>query len=124
MYGGYEVNWKAAKSVRTDLSSLIDPTVVMTGNAIILTEKGEAFTWDEKMKRLSGCPGHNSQVTAIAMCSADERFAASYSPEKYHADKNDRKRRDLLDNQKLVRVRIVKTGQCQWRLPTKGRSIF
>ena len=29
----------------------------------------------------------------------------------------------MLDNQKLVRVRIIKTGQCQWRLPTKGRSI-
>ncbi|EET60148.1 WD domain, G-beta repeat protein [Marvinbryantia formatexigens DSM 14469] len=93
------------------------------GNAIVLTEKGDAFTWDEKLKRLNGCPGHNSPVTAIAVCSADERFAASYSPEKYHADRNDRKRRDLLDNQKLVRVRIIKTGQCQWRLPTKGRSI-
>lgn len=93
------------------------------GNAIVLTEKGEAFTWDETLKRLNGCPGHKSPVTAIAVCSADERFAASYSPERYHADRGDRKRRDLLDNQKLVRVRIIKTGQCQWRLPTKGRSI-
>lgn len=94
------------------------------GNAIVLTERGEAFTWDEKQKKLKYCPGHNSQVTAIAVCSADERFAASYSPEKYHSDRNDGKRRDLLDNQKLVRVRIISTGQCQWRLPTKGRSIM
>ena len=41
----------------------------------------------------------------------------------YRADKDDGRRRNLLNNQKLVRVRIVKTGQCQWRLPTKGRSI-
>ena len=94
------------------------------GNAIVLTERGEAFTWDERLKNLSYCPGHNSQVTAIAVCYADERFAASYSPEKYHADRNDSKRRALLDNQKLVRVRIIKNGQCQWRLPTKGRSIM
>ena len=64
-----------------------------------------------------------SKVTAIAMCTADERFAANYSSEQYRADRGDGGRRGLLNNQKLVRVRIVKTGQCQWRLPTNGRSI-
>lgn len=93
------------------------------GNAIILTRKGEAFTWDEKMKKLNGCPGHMGKVSSVAMCTADTRFAASYSPEKYRADRGDGHRRGLLNNQKLVRVRIVKTGQCQWRLPTNGRSI-
>ncbi len=92
-------------------------------NAIILTRKGEAFTWDEKMKKLNGCPGHMGKVSSVAMCTADTRFAASYSPEKYRADRGDGHRRGLLNNQKLVRVRIVKTGQCQWRLPTNGRSI-
>lgn len=109
---------KRTKSMRVN-----DIQSAPKGNAIVLTEKGQAFTWDEGLKQLSNCPGHNSQVTAIAVCSADERFAASYSPERYHADRDDRKRRDLLDNQKLVRVRIIKTGQCQWRLPTNGRSI-
>lgn len=93
------------------------------GNAIILTKKGEAYTWDERLKKLNYCQGHRNQVTTIAMCTADERFAASYSPEQYQADRDDRGRRRVLDNQKLVRVRIIKTGQCQWRLPTKGRSI-
>lgn len=93
------------------------------GNAIVLTEKGEAYTWDEKLKRLNNCPGHKSKVDACAICSADSRFAASYSSERYIADRNDRDRRGLLNNQKLVRVRIVKTGQCQWRLPTNGRTI-
>lgn len=92
-------------------------------NAIVLTEKGEAYTWDEKLKKLSLCPGHMGRVKAIAMCSSDARFAASYSPEQYHADRDDGDRKKLLNNQKLVRVRIVKTGQCQWRLPTNGRSI-
>ena len=57
------------------------------------------------------------------MCDSDERFAASYSPENYISEKRDGRRRAELDNQKLVRVRIVKTGQCQWRLPTK-KSLF
>lgn len=57
------------------------------------------------------------------MCDSDERFAASYSPENYPSEKRDGRRRAELDNQKLVRVRIVKTGQCQWRLPTKKRDI-
>ncbi len=93
------------------------------GNAIVLTKKGEAYTWDEKRKQLNYCDGHNSGVKAIAMCTADTRFAASYSPERYMANRNDRNRRGILNNQKLVRVRIVKTGQCQWRLPTNGRKI-
>jgi WD40 repeat protein len=93
------------------------------GNAIVLTEDGKAYAWDEKRKELSYCPGHRSKVTAIAMCTADARFAASYSPERYTATKEDRDRRGLLNGQKIVRIRIVKTGQCQWRLPTKGRSI-
>lgn len=93
------------------------------GNAIVLTEKGEAYTWDEKLKKLSFCPGHMGKVKAIAMCSSDARFAASYSSEQYHADRDDGDRYKLLNNQKLVRVRIVKTGQCQWRLPTNGRII-
>ena len=92
-------------------------------NAIVLTEKGEAYTWDEKLKQLSLCRGHASKVKAIAICSSDARFAASYSSEQYQADRDDGNRRGLLNNQKLVRVRIVKTGQCQWRLPTNGRSI-
>ena len=92
-------------------------------NAIVLTEKGEAYTWDEKLKQLNLCRGHASKVKAIAICSSDARFAASYSPEQYHADRDDGNRRGMLNNQKLVRVRIVKNGQCQWRLPTKGRSI-
>ena len=57
------------------------------------------------------------------MCGADNRFAASYSQERYRANRNDKTRRGILDGQKVVRVRIVKTGQCQWRLPTRGRSI-
>lgn len=103
--------------------SVLDIQSTSGGNAIILTEKGQAFTWDEKLKRLNDCPGHRSRVQTIAMCTADDRFAASYSAEKYTADRNDRDRRGLLNNQKLVRVRIVKTGQCQWRLPTNGRAI-
>ncbi len=93
------------------------------GNAIVLTQDGEAYTWDEKLKKFNPCPGHNSRVSAIAMCDSDERFAASYSPENYPSEKRDGRRRAELDNQKLVRVRIVKTGQCQWRLPTKKRDI-
>lgn len=92
-------------------------------NAIVLTEQGEAYTWDEKLKKLSFCPGHKSMVKAIAMCSSDARFAASYSSEQYYADRDDGDRYKLLNNQKLVRVRIVKTGQCQWRLPTNGRTV-
>jgi WD40 repeat protein len=108
---------------KTEKYDIKDIQSSSNGNAIILTEKGEAYTWDEKQKKLNYCTGHMSGVTAIAMCTADDRFAASYSPERYRADRDDRNRRGLLDNQKLVRVRIVKTGQCQWRLPTKGRSI-
>ncbi|MBR4900289.1 MAG: metallophosphoesterase [Victivallales bacterium] len=93
------------------------------GNAIVLTKNGKVYTWDEKQKQLHYCDGHNSEVKAIAICTADTRFAASYSPEQYMADRNDRNRRGVLNNQKLVRVRIVKTGQCQWRLPTNGRRI-
>lgn len=93
------------------------------GNAIILLENGNAYTWDEKLQRLNFCPGHMGKVTAIAMCGADNRFAASYSQERYRANRNDKTRRDILNRQKVVRVRIVKTGQCQWRLPTRGRSI-
>ena len=93
------------------------------GNAIILLENGNAYTWDEKLQRLNFCPGHMGKVTAIAMCGADNRFAASYSQERYRANRNDKTRRDILNGQKVVRVRIVKTGQCQWRLPTRGRSI-
>lgn len=93
------------------------------GNAIVLLENGQAYTWYEKERKLLSCPGHFSKVTAVAICSADNRFAASYSPERYHATRNDKKRRDVLDGQKLVRVRIVRTGQCQWRLSTQGRSI-
>lgn len=93
------------------------------GNAIVLTQDGEAYTWDEKLKKLNPCPGHYSRVSAIAMCGSDERFAASYSPENYPSEKRDGRRRAELDNQKLVRGRIVKTGQCQWRLPTKKRDI-
>ena len=88
-----------------------------------MLENGNAYTWDEKLQRLNFCPGHMGKVTAIAMCGADNRFAASYSQERYRANRNDKTRRDILDGQKVVRVRIVKTGQCQWRLPTRGRSI-
>lgn len=108
---------------RLDGKKSIDIQSAPNRNAIVLTENGEAYTWDEKLKKLSFCPGHMGKVKAIAMCSSDARFAASYSSEQYHADKNDGDRYKLLNNQKLVRVRIVKTGQCQWRLPTNGRTI-
>ena len=49
------------KSIKEIQSSL-------RGNAIVLTEKGEAFTWDEKLKRLNNCLGHINKVTAVAMC--------------------------------------------------------
>lgn len=93
------------------------------GNAILLSHDGKAYTWDEKKKRLNECPGHMSKVTAVAICKADNRFAASFSPENYVSDRDDGYRRVQLDGQKLVRVRIVSTGQCQWRLPTHGRVI-
>ena len=108
---------------RLDGKKSIDIQSAPNRNAIVLIENGEAYTWDEKLKKLSFCPGHMGKVKAIAMCSSDARFAASYSSEQYHADKNDGDRYKLLNNQKLVRVRIVKTGQCQWRLPTNGRTI-
>ena len=50
-------------------------------NAIVLTEQGEAYTWDEKLQQLSFCPGHMGKVKSIAICSSDTRFAASYSPD-------------------------------------------
>ena len=93
------------------------------GNAIIINNKGMAFTWDEKIKKISACSGHNDKVTLVAICDADARFAASYSPERYHATKYDKYYKGEINNQRLVRVRIVKTGQCQRRLPTKGRSL-
>ena len=108
---------------KTNLMKCAEIQSSPNGNAIILTEKGTVYTWDERLKSLNECPGHMSKVTAIAICSADGRFAASYSPETYQADRDDRHRRRELNEQKLVRVRIVKTGQCQWRLPTMGRSI-
>lgn len=58
-------------------------------NAIVLTEQGEAYTWDEKLQQLSFCPGHMGKVKAIAICSSDTRFAASYSPGQYRADRDD-----------------------------------
>lgn len=108
---------------RLGTKKLLDLQSAPDQNAIALTEQGEAYTWDEKLQQLSFCPGHIGKVKAIAICSSDTRFAASYSPEQYRADRDDGNRRGLLNNQKLVRVRIVKTGQCQWRLPTNGRSI-
>lgn len=115
-----------SKTLRKRLAGMkiLDIESAPGGNAIILTKKGEAFTWDEKKKKLNDCPGHMGKVSSVAMCTADTRFAASYSPEQYRADRDDGHRRGLLNNQKLVRVRIVKTGQCQWRLPTNGRSII
>lgn len=114
-----------SESLRKTISSMDikDIQSVANGNAIVLTAKGEAYTWDETRKTLRICPGHRGKVTAVAICDADNRFAASYSPEKYIAGRCDGKRRALLNGEKLVRVRIVKTGQCQWRLPTNGRSI-
>lgn len=93
------------------------------GNAIVLMNNGAAFTWDEKRRKLNFCKGHKSNVTAIAICRSDTRFAASYSPERYYSKKDDRHRRDKLNGKQLVRVRIIKTGQCQWRLPTDGKTI-
>ena len=93
------------------------------GNAILIDSKKRALTWDEKTKKLSICPGHNGPVSLVAICDADERFAASYSDERYTASRQDGRYRFELNGQKLVRVRIVKTGQCQRRLPTKGRSL-
>ena len=68
------------------------------GNAIILLENGNAYTWDEKLQRLNFCPGHMGKVTAIAMCGADNRFAASYSQERYRANRNDFKISTVLLN--------------------------
>lgn len=104
-------------------NEIADVKSTASGNAIIITKKGTAYTWDERRKKLSVCPKHMSAVTATAICASDDRFAASYSPEIYHADRNDGDRRRLLDGQRLVRTRIVSTGQCQLRIPTKGRSI-
>ena len=95
------------------------------GNAIVLdTKHGIPYTWDQKLKQLNPCPGHMSNVTAVAICSdADSRFAASYSGERFRPGRGASKRDRELENKVLVRVRIVKTGQCQWRLPTEGRKI-
>ena len=95
------------------------------GNAIVLDSRHEAYTWDESRKTLQFCPGHGSAVKVVAICETDGRFAASYSDERFYpnAKAAAKNRRAELMGQKIVRVRIVKTGQCQWRLPTKDRSI-
>lgn len=99
--------------------------VAPNGNAIILNKKnGLAYTWDQKRKKLNACPGHTQKVTAVAICAdADSRFAASYSGERYQSVRKASERERELNNKILVRVRIVKTGQCQWRLSTDGRKI-
>ena len=108
---------------RFDKDELSDVKSTDSGNAIVVTKNGKAFTWDESHKKLSPCPKHNERVTATAICSSDDRFAASYSPERYAATRADGDRWKLLNGQRLVRVRIVKTGQCQLRIPTLGRKI-
>ena len=75
-----------------------------------MLENGNAYTWDEKLQRLNFCPGHMGKVTAIAMCGADNRFAASYSQERYRANRNDKTRRDILNGQKVVRVPNCENG--------------
>lgn len=108
---------------RIPRNEIIEIKSTPSGNAIIITKQGKAFTWDESLKKLSVCEKHKKAVTAIAICSSDDRFAASYSPEIYTADRNDRDRRYMLNGQRLVRVRIVRTGQCQLRIPTKGHAL-
>lgn len=95
------------------------------GNAIVLDSSYNAYTWEESQKTLQLCPGHRSAVKVVAICETDGRFAASYSDERFYPNAKEatRKRRAELMGQRVVRVRIVKTGQCQWRLPTKDRSI-
>ncbi len=116
-------NAKTKQALRRKLSDQNIKRIEMAanGNAIIMAEKStEAWTWDQKLKRMNLCEGHRSPVKAIAICHADPRFAASYSDERIPREKG--MRSELID-QKVVRVRIIKTGQCQWRLPTKNRTI-
>lgn len=94
------------------------------GNAIVLNkEDGQAYTWDQSRKMLNQCKGHKSEVLHIAICAdADSRFAASYSGERFTPERGDKNGR-MLNGKKIVRIRIVKIGQCQWRLPTDGREL-
>lgn len=108
---------------RVPRGEIVDIKSTSSGNAILITKQGKAYTWDESLRKLSLCEKHKKPVTAVAICSSDDRFAASYSPEIYTADRNDRDRRHLLNGQRLVRVRIVRTGQCQLRIPTKGHAL-
>lgn len=92
-----------------------------SGNAVIMEKNSRvAWVWDNKNKTMNPCPGHMSKVQDIAICHADDRFAATCSDERIRPEKGMRKE---LRDQKVVRVRIVKTGRCQWRLPTNGRTI-
>ncbi|MCD7836066.1 MAG: WD40 repeat domain-containing protein, partial [Lachnospiraceae bacterium] len=116
-------NTKTKQDLRKKLSNEKIQRIEMAanGNAIIMAEKSrKAWTWDQKLKKMSCCEGHGSVVKAVAICHSDPRFAASYSDERIPGEK--RMRSELI-GQKVVRVRIVKTGQCQWRLPTKNRTI-
>ena len=114
---------KTQKAIRSRLrhEHIKKIEVASNDNAVVLLNNSSMlYVWDNATRALNLCNGHTSKILDAAICTADPRYAASYSDERICVKGKDP---NHLNGKKVIRAWAIRKGNCMQRLSTGQRTI-